>query len=137
MTEIRFALATRYPDYDTKGHVNNAVFLTYFEMAREHAWKAIGGDVDFPFVVAEARIAYRAEAMIGDPLEIAIWTAEVRNKAWIWRYRITNPVSGALVAEGETVQVMFDYEARKSIPVPDDLRSQLQSLGEPGPAEPA
>ena len=69
---MRFPLATRYNDYDTKGHVNNAVFLTYFEMARERAWvDGLGGNADFPFILAEASVQYRSEAMIGDPLEIA------------------------------------------------------------------
>lgn len=134
MPELRFALDLRYPDYDTKGHVNNAVYLTYFEIARAKAWLAIGGDPDFPFVVAEARISYRSQARIGEPLDIQIWTPEVRTKSWVWRYRITDPRDDRLVAEGETVQVMFDYVARRSIEVPPDLRAKLMSLGAPAEA---
>jgi acyl-CoA thioesterase FadM len=54
---MRIPLATRYADYDTKGHVNNAVYLTYFEMARQAAWvDCMGGGADFPFIVAEATV---------------------------------------------------------------------------------
>ena len=125
---MRFDLETRYPDYDTKGHVNNAVYLTYFEVARNRVWVAMGGGADFGFVVAEATVKYMSQARIGDPLDIEIRTSEVRNKAWVWTYRITNTQSNALVAEGSTVQVMYDYEARKSIPIPDALRGQLSDL---------
>ena len=125
---MRFALETRYPDYDTKGHVNNAVYLTYFEIARNRVWVAMGGGADFGFVVAEATVKYVSQARIGDPLDIEITTPEIRNKAWVWSYRITNTQTSALVAEGSTVQVMYDYEARKSIPIPDDLRAQLGGL---------
>lgn len=123
---MRFRLETRYPDYDTKGHVNNAVYLTYFEMARSRAWlDVIGGDADFPFVLAEAQVRYASEAMIGEPLDIEITTTEVRGRAWVWSYRILDPRDERLVAEGRTVQVMFDYAARKAIPIPDELRAAL------------
>ena len=130
---MRFPVLTRYRDFDAKGHVNNAVYLTYFEMARARAWlEEIAGSADFPFVVAEATVRYRSQARIGDPLDITIWTGEVRTKAWTWHYRITDPREERLVAEGSTVQVMFDYATRQSIPIPDDLRHRLAGMREPG-----
>ncbi len=126
---MRFILATRYSDYDTKGHVNNAVFLTYFEMARERAWvDVLGGGADFPFILAEATVQYRSEAMIGDPLEIEITTTEIRTKAWVWSYMIRNARDGRVVAEGRTVQVAFDYDAKQTIPIPDAIRERLPAL---------
>jgi acyl-CoA thioester hydrolase len=126
---MRFPLETRYPDYDTKGHVNNAVFLTYFEVARARAWlDVVGGALDFPFVVAEATVRYVSEAMIGVPLDVEISTAEVRTKAWVWRYRILDRRDDTLVAEGSTVQVMFDYEARRSVAIPEELKAKLASV---------
>jgi acyl-CoA thioester hydrolase len=123
---MRFAVATRYADYDTKGHVNNAVYLTYFELARAKAWiDAVRGDPDVPFIVAEATVRYIQPAMIGRPLEIEITTAEVRTKAWVWKYRIFDGGTGAVVAEGKTVQVMYDYVARQSIDIPPEVRAGL------------
>ena len=123
---MRFRLATRYADYDTKGHVNNAVYLTYFEIARAKLWiEAMREDLDFPYVVAEARVRYASEAMIGEPLDVEITTSEVRSKAWVWRYRVLDARDDRLVAEGETVQVMYDYGSRKSIAVPTEIRERL------------
>jgi acyl-CoA thioester hydrolase len=126
---VRFPLATRYADYDTKGHVNNAVYLTYFETARVKAWlEAVGGSPDAPFIIAEATVRYVRPAMIGTPLDIEIATAEVRNKAWVWRYRILDAGDGALVAEGQTVQVMYDYAAGRSVEIPADVRARLANV---------
>jgi acyl-CoA thioester hydrolase len=126
---LRFPIETRYSDYDTKAHINNAVYLTYFEMARERAWlERVEGDPDFPFVVAEARIRYVNEGMIGVPLDIEISTAEVRNRSWVWEYSIRDRRDGTLVAVGSTVQVMFDYEARKPTAIPDAVRSGLAKV---------
>ncbi len=126
---MRFPIAVRYGDYDTKGHINNALYLTYFEMARERAWlECVKGTTDFPFVVAEAQIKYLSEGMIGDPIDIEIRTTEVRSKAWVWTYVIRDQRDGRVVAEGSTVQVMFDYTARKSIPIPDEIRAGLGAV---------
>jgi acyl-CoA thioester hydrolase len=123
---MRLPLATRYADYDTKGHVNNAVYLTFFEMARHRAWvDALDGDADFPFIVAEATVRYLSQAMIGEPLDIEICTSEIRTKAWVWSYVIRASRDERVVAEGKTVQVMFDYANRRTIPIPEDLRERL------------
>lgn len=127
---MRFSLTTRYADYDTKGHVNNAVYLTYFEIARERAWVDAmeQPSIDFPFILAEASVRYVSEAMVGDPLDIEITTTEVRTKAWVWTYAIRRQRDDAIVAEGRTVQVMFDYSAKRSIPIADDVRERLRRI---------
>ena len=125
---MRIPLATRYNDYDSKGHVNNAVYLTYFEIGRVHAWTAIGGGADAPFIVADAHITYKSPAMLGEPLALEVTTSEVRNKAWVWRYRVEDQRDGRLVAEGSTTQVMFDYETRRPVEIPDAVREALGRL---------
>jgi acyl-CoA thioester hydrolase len=123
---VRFRLETRYADYDTKGHVNNAVYLTYFEVARDKAWvDAVQGSPDAPFIIAEAAVRFVRPAMIGTPLDVEITTSEVRNKAWVWRYRVFDARDDGLVAEGQTVQVMYDYAAHRSVEIPADVRAGL------------
>ena len=125
---MRFPLVTRYPDYDTKGHVNNAVYLTYFEAAKHMLWRDVWKrNPDPPFVVAEATVRFASSAMLGDPLQIDITTDRVGTKSWIWRFRITDARDERLVAEGHTVQVMYDYTSRQSMPIPDDVRALLES----------
>jgi acyl-CoA thioester hydrolase len=126
---MRLPLATRYADYDTKGHVNNAVYLTYFEMARHRAWvDGMGGGADFPFILAEATVRFVSQAMIGEELDIEIVTTEVRTKAWVWSYVIRATREDRRVAEGKTVQVMFDYDVGQTTPIPDELRMKLRTL---------
>ena len=127
---MRIPLATRYADYDTKGHVNNAVFLTYFEMARAAAWvEGCGGSADFPFILAEATVKYVSEAMIG---AAARHRGDDRRRCGrrrgCGRTRSATSRDGRVVAEGRTVQVMYDYERQVTIPIPDALRARLAAL---------
>jgi acyl-CoA thioester hydrolase len=134
---MRFTLATRYSDYDTKGHVNNAVYLTYFEWARVQAWQEVAAragiaaaDIaDPPLIVAEARVKYVSPANIGVPLAIEISVNEVRTKGFSFAYRIVASGEGdRLVAEGETVQVAYDYAAGRTMPIPPEMRKALEGM---------
>jgi acyl-CoA thioester hydrolase len=125
---MRIQLQPRYSDYDSRGHVNNAVYLTYFEIGRVHAWLTAVGHTDPEFIIAEARITYRSPAMLGEPLVIEVTTSEIRTKAWVWSYRVLDERDDRVVAEGATTQVMYDYRERKSVPIPDDLRAALERI---------
>jgi acyl-CoA thioester hydrolase len=125
---IRVPIQLRYNDYDDRGHVNNAVYLTYFELGRVAAWLAVGESQEPSFILAEARVSYRSPALLGDPLAVEITTGEVRTKAWTWRYRVVDERDDRLVAEGETVQVMYDFAVRGTVPVPPTLRERLLAI---------
>jgi acyl-CoA thioester hydrolase len=125
---MRMTLQIRYNDYDAKGHINNAVYLTYFELGRMAAWRAAGGDVEANFILAEAQITYRAPAMVGVPLDLEVTTAEVRNKAWVWRYRVLDARDDTVIAEGTTTQVMYDYVGRRSVEIPTAMRTALMGI---------
>ncbi|HWE41533.1 MAG TPA: thioesterase family protein [Gemmatimonadaceae bacterium] len=134
---LRFPLATRYSDYDTKGHVNNAVYLTYFEWSRVQAWQQVAAaagiaaaDIaDPPLIVAEARVKYVSPANIGVPLAIEIGVKEVRTKGFSFSYRVVAPEENdRLVAEGETVQVAYDYRAGRTMPISPEMRKALEGM---------
>ena len=125
---IRVPLQVRYSDHDERGHVNNAVYLTYFEVARAAAWRAaMGTDEAAPpaFVDAQATVSYRSPARLGDPLAVEVSAGEIRSKAWTWTYRVVDERDGRLVADGETTQVAYDYVAGKTIEIPAELRAGL------------
>jgi acyl-CoA thioesterase FadM len=86
---------------------------------------AVGGTPDAPFIIAEATVRYLRPATIGIPLDIEVATSEVRNKAWVWRYRILDARDDSPIAEGQTVQVMYDYAAGSSVEIPSDVRAGL------------
>ena len=86
---MRIPLHTRYADDDSKGHVNSAAYLTQFEIARGALWAGVlGGDADFPFVVAAASVRYASPARRGVALVVAVDAGVVRRKACVWRYRV-------------------------------------------------
>lgn len=135
------------------GHVNNAMYLTYFEAARAGYYAAVAG-VPFghgetgqrhTFLLAEARIVYRAPAFFGEPLICECRAAWISRSSFGLQYRVVSEGSVVAVprtiADGDSVQVMVDHASGRVVRVPADLvelieRFEGQTVGprQPSPA---
>jgi len=125
---FRFPLELRFRDLDPMGHVNNAVFATYFEIARTRYWAALGVP-RFDFILARLEIDYRAPIEWGDAVEAQIGVTGFGRSSFVFSYRIVK-ADGAVAAEGRSVQAWYDYEARRTQPVPDDVRAAILAFEE-------
>jgi acyl-CoA thioester hydrolase len=123
-----FALAVpievRFKDIDSMGHVNNAVYFTYFENARIHYWKALGlsrprGEV--AYVLARAECDYRSPATMEDDLVCHTRIASFGRTSFLFEYLLRDERTNRTVAEGRTVQVGYDYEARRTRALDESL----------------
>jgi acyl-CoA thioester hydrolase len=124
-------LTPRFRDTDAMGHINNAVYVTYIEVARQVYWRALSGTPDYrrvPFILANVNIDFRSEALASEVLEIGIRCDWIGTKSFAFAYEIRERTSGRLVVEATSVLVCYDYEARHSLPVPPDLRRQLEAF---------
>ena len=63
------------------------MYLGYFEIGRMVAWQSACSDFAPDFILAEAQVAYRSPALLGEPLAVEVTTSEIRTKAWVWSYR--------------------------------------------------
>jgi len=122
----------RYADTDRQGHVNNAVFATFLETGRV----AILCVPDKPlapegasFVIARLTLDFRAE--IRWPCEIAIGTTVLRLGSSSVTLGQGLFVDQQCVATAETVIVLMDEATRKSRPIPEQTRAELQRFSYP------
>jgi acyl-CoA thioester hydrolase len=121
---MEVTIPIRWRDVDNYGHVNNAVYLTYLEEARDR-WvrDTLGADVDF--VIVRIVIDYRRELSQDDD-EVTVscrgvgyGTSSIRTTE-----RITAK-AGWVAAESESVIVAHDRGARSSRPLTDAERATL------------
>jgi acyl-CoA thioester hydrolase len=112
----------RFRDLDAKGHVNNAVYLTYLESARI-AFVADASAEEFEFIVARIEIDFRAPLELGETVEIGVRAARFGTKSFDLEYELR--AGGRLVAEATSVCVGYDYESGETVPIPDAWREQV------------
>ncbi|MGC8917604.1 MAG: acyl-CoA thioesterase [Thermoanaerobaculum sp.] len=127
---FRFPIEVRFRDLDAMGHVNNAVTVTYLEVARTRFWlshfREKGAEVDFPFVVARVAVNYRRPIHLGDAVEVELWVSHLGRSSFTISYRVW--AGGELAADGETVQVHYDYAAKRPQPLEGELKARLEAL---------
>jgi acyl-CoA thioester hydrolase len=128
----RHRLEVRFRDCDAMGHVNHAVYFTYFEQCRLTSWRKLTGSPTphTRVIIARAECNYRAPAHFGDELEVAMAVGEIGRSSFTLQYEIVNAASGENVADGKTVMVSYDYAAGKTTPLPHGTRELLEGMRE-------
>ena len=124
-------LRPRFRDTDAMGHINNAVYVTYIEVARQEYWRAFVHDENYrsvPFILARVEIDFRSEALMHEMLELCIRCSWIGGKSFGFEYAIRERSTRRLVVAANSVQVFYDYVAKVSVPCPDDLRARLEAF---------
>jgi acyl-CoA thioester hydrolase len=128
---VQHEIHPRFRDTDAMGHLNNAVYVTYLEVGRQIYWQRIDSTNDYqrvPFILAHVTIDFRSEALVSEVLVLGIRCEWIGSKSFAFRYEIRERSSRRLVVEASTVQVCYDYAAKKSMPMPPDLARRLETL---------
>ncbi len=126
-------LHIRFTDIDAFGHVNNALYLTYFEEARvKYFDDVLNWGYDWTkegVIVARAELNFIIPAHFKDEIFIYTKCSRLGTKSFDLSYQMVkfHEEKEILLADAVTVMVAFDYSSNKSIPIPDDWRTALQN----------
>ncbi len=120
----------RYSDVDAMDHVNNAVYVTFLEVARMKLWQARIGSLasarDIPIIVARVTVDYRSPIGLYEDVQIGVGVKAVGRTSFTLAYRVE--ANGRLAAEGESVQVLYDYGHGRPAVIDGELRARLEGL---------
>lgn len=131
-------IQVRFADTDAMGHVNNAVYLTYCEIARITYWTDVTGDPVHlgtqgaeSLILAEARISYRAPAFHGETVTVETRATRIGRSSFSLEHRLTACVPGQpsrLVATSESVLVRYDYRRESSVALSDEFVGAIEAF---------
>ena len=112
----------RYGDTDRQGHVNNAVFSTFFECSRTDILYDPRRNLitaDREFVIVKFEVEYLAELGWPGMVEIGTRVARSGRSSIVCEQAIFQ--NGVCAAVSTNVMVMIDVETRKSAALPDEV----------------
>lgn len=123
----------RFRDLDALGHVNNAVFFTFLEIARVRYLEVLGSsDPDptrrFPFLLGEASCRFLSTVSLDDVVRVHVRASKVGTKSFDFEYLLTLADDGSPVATARTTQVSFDFAQGRSMAVPVEFRDKLEEI---------
>lgn len=128
---VEAPIEVRFRDLDPMGHVNNAVYLTYLEVARAHYWRALGlteTSAIRTYVLAHASIDFRSPLRLGDDLVCGVRVESFGVRSFTMAYRLRERKGGRLIATATTVQARFDYEAQATRPVEEESKRLIREF---------
>lgn len=128
---VHWPVLTRWTDNDMFGHLNNAVYYELFDTAI-NGWinTTVGVDpVSAPWlgVVAESGCRYFAELKFPDPLVVGLAVTRLGNSSVTYRLAVFEREATQVAAVGHWVHVYVDRENRRPVPIPDAVRSLLET----------
>ena len=118
----------RFADMDAMGHVNNAVYLTYFEAARMAYWMHVTGRPDLSdmdMILARAEVDFRSPLVAPESIEVGVGCASIGRTSFVLLQDMHELKTGRLVAEARKVLVHYDYKTLRSVPIGEDLRRKI------------
>jgi acyl-CoA thioester hydrolase len=132
----------RYGDLDPYGHVNNAVYLEFFEEIRIAYWRALArlvgienleaGDVPGArYVIAETTVRFKAPIFLDDTLHGAARVPTVGNRSYAMEFELRTGETfdeGMYVAGGSDAHVFFDPATNEVQPRPEWFLSGVAKL---------
>lgn len=121
----------RFSDTDGMGHVNNANYLSFLEVARVDYLRRVLGLVniaEFGVIVARIEIDYKSPALHHETLLVGCRVSEIGGASIVMEYRIEDKATGRLVAEAKSVTVAFDYGLNRPVRVSDEWRKKMEDF---------
>lgn len=122
-------IQVRWRDLDAFGHVNNATFASYLEMARTDAWTALFGGrnaLAIPFFVKRLEIDYRRPIGLEDEVRVWLRVGETRGASFTFEYVVE--AGGKIAAEAVTKLACVDKTTGKPVPIDPEVRATLETL---------
>jgi acyl-CoA thioester hydrolase len=120
-------VAVRWRDTDALGHVNNAVFMTYLEEARDALYTAVIG-ADPIYVVVRIEADFQAEIRYEDRLVTVRIEVERLGTTSLTTRETILTAAQEVAAQARVVTVRWDQETRKPIPFSAAERERLAAL---------
>jgi acyl-CoA thioester hydrolase len=130
---VLWPVGTRWADNDMFGHLNNAVYYQLFDTAI-NAWINTSTGLDpltMPAlgIVAESGCRYFSELHFPQNLVVGVAVTRLGRSSATYRLGVFRSTDGAepITAMGHWVHVYVDRTSRKSVPIPDTIRSLLST----------
>jgi acyl-CoA thioester hydrolase len=133
--DFRFShtLRVRWAEVDKQGIVFNGHYLTYFDVGVTEYYRAIGKP--YPdAIIAEgsdlyakkAEIEYHASAEYDDMIDVCVRVSRIGRSSFEFAIELYR--GNELLVSGSLIYVNADPDTRKSVPLPESLRSAFNDF---------
>jgi acyl-CoA thioester hydrolase len=128
----RMPVQLRFNDIDRVGHVNNAVYQEYLDLARMEYFQRVFGQplewVQAGLVIAGIEIDFFEPIYLDDAITVVTRVERIGGKSLHMIQQILKEDAEEPAATARTVMVSFDYQNKKSILFPERWKEKLEAF---------
>lgn len=130
---VILTIPVQWGDQDAFHHVNNTRSIRWFESARmtyfdlQPIRQLIESTRVGPILVS-IQCDYRRQLSYPDTVQITASIRKIGRTSMVMEHRVVSVTQQAVVSEGSSTLVLFDYAENKPLPVPEDLRKAIATL---------
>lgn len=134
---VTIDLPVQWGEMDSYGHVNNVVYIRYFEGARIAYFRALGlpGWVDkdpaSPHggpILHSTRARYRIPLTFPDTVTVGTRVTALDVDRFTMELSVWSHRHQAVAADGDAVIVVYDYAHARKLPIDTTLRAALERV---------
>lgn len=128
------AVPVAWGDMDAFGHVNNVVYIRWFESARielleEHQSSVTMERGGIGPILASVKCDYKRQLHYPDTVCIGSRIGLVGRSSVEVQHAVFSKAQNAIAATGTSVMVVFDYQSNRPVRIPEELRQALINSG--------
>lgn len=129
----KMEIPVQWGDMDAAQHVNNTVYLRWFESARVGYIVQLGEKIIFNgerpgFILAKQDCKYIFPMIYPDIALVGIQVTEIGDDRFTMHCKIYSQRSQRLAAIANGVIVTFDYQKQEKAPIPQELKAAIEEM---------
>lgn len=131
---FKLAIQATVRDTDAFGHVNNAVYVSWFEEVRTSyvcSRRGLKSMSEVDFILASTTVHFRSPVFMMETIEMCCAPIRIGSTSWDLGYEGRARDGGRLLVEGTSTQVQYDYATRAKASIPPAWREILTADLEP------
>jgi acyl-CoA thioester hydrolase len=126
-------IPVQWGDQDAFRHVNNTVYIRWFESSRISYSRKIGLWELLEFanigpILASIHCDYRLPLIYPDVVRVGSKVVRVGRTSLTMEHRVVGGTSDKIAADGTAVLVLYDYNKAEPCPIPDPIRRAIEAL---------
>jgi acyl-CoA thioester hydrolase len=127
------SIPVQWGDQDAFGHVNNTIYLRWFESARIAYFERMGimelhETENVGPILASAACEYRRQVRYPDTVLVGARVTRIGRSSFGMDHAAASEAQSLIVAEANTTLVVYDYHKEKSHPISEALRRAIAAI---------
>lgn len=118
----------RVSETDGVGHINNTTIPVWFEAGRNQLFSLFNPDLSFhnwKMIILNMNVDFVSQIYYGKQVDVYSWVKRIGSSS-LELYEEMHQ-NGQLCAKGTVIYVHYNVPLKKSEPIPDPIRQQLET----------